>query len=123
MVALVSVFHIINSISMSVTARKKQYGFMRAVGMDESQITKMIASEAFIYALTGCIVGCVIGLPLSRILYEILISNHFKYAIWNIPITQISIIILFVILSAAIAVYSAAKKLKKYSITDIINEV
>ena len=59
---------------MSVSAKIKQYGAMRAVGMDKRQITKMIASEAFTYAVVGCIVGCSIGLLISKFLYDILIT-------------------------------------------------
>lgn len=122
MVALVSVFHIINSISMSVSARMKQYGFMRAVGMDETQVTQMIASEALTYALGGCIFGCVIGLPISRMLYKILILDHFPYAFWDFPITQMIVIFVFVFLSAAMAVYFPSKRLNRAAVTDIINE-
>ena len=43
-ITLVTVLNIINSISMSVSAGMKQYGAMRAVGMDEGQITKMMAA-------------------------------------------------------------------------------
>lgn len=39
-IALVSVLNIVNSISMSVSARMKQYGAMRAVGMEKRQVTK-----------------------------------------------------------------------------------
>lgn len=45
-IALVSILNIMNSISLSVSARMKQYGAMRAVGMDSRQITKMISAEA-----------------------------------------------------------------------------
>lgn len=123
MVALVSMFQIINNISMSVSVRMKQYGFMRAIGMDGSQVTKLIATEAFIYALLGCVVGCVIGLPISKMLYKILILDHFPYAIWSVPVAQLAMIILFVILSAAIAIYSPIKKIKTSAITDIIHEM
>ena len=57
-IALVTVLNIVNSISMSVSARIKQYGAMRAVGMDERQVTKMIAAEAFTYTFWGCAAGC-----------------------------------------------------------------
>ena len=50
-ITLVTVLNIMNSISMSVSAKIKQYGAMRAVGMDKRQITKMIASEAFTLSL------------------------------------------------------------------------
>lgn len=80
-IALVAVLNIVNCISMSVTARIRQYGAMRAVDMDEQQITRMIAAQAFTYALTGCVSGCAVGLPLSRLLYGFLILKHFPYAV------------------------------------------
>ncbi|MEG1012218.1 MAG: ABC transporter permease, partial [Ruthenibacterium sp.] len=49
-ITLVTVLNIMNSISMSAAAKTKQYGAMRAVGMDEHQLTKMIAAEAGTYA-------------------------------------------------------------------------
>lgn len=60
-ITLVSVLNIMNSISMSISAKIKQYGVMRAIGMNEHQITKMIAAEAFTYSISGCIVGVVVG--------------------------------------------------------------
>lgn len=50
-ISLITVLNIMNSISMSVSARIKQYGAMRAVGMESRQITKMIAAEAVTYSL------------------------------------------------------------------------
>lgn len=64
-IAMITLFNIINSISMSVTARIKQYGAMRAVGMDGEQLTRMIAAEAFTYAVSGLIVGSGIGIVLA----------------------------------------------------------
>ena len=52
-ITLVTVMNIMNSISMSVSARIKQYGSMRAVGMDGRQLSKMILAEAFTYAFWG----------------------------------------------------------------------
>ena len=55
--------------------------YKRQVGMDERQMTKMIACEAFTYAVLGCVVGCAIGLPLSKSLYDFLIAWHFPSAV------------------------------------------
>jgi|GEM_PF-6075564 len=41
-IALVTVLNIVNSISMSVSARMKQYGAMRAVGMGKRQSASAI---------------------------------------------------------------------------------
>lgn len=122
-IMLVTVLSIVNSISMSVSARIKQYGAMRAVGMDEHQITKMIAAEAFTYALSGCIVGCAVGLLLSKLLYDILIAAHFSYAIWSLPVTPLLIILLFVLLAAIAAIYAPAKRMRNMAVTETINEL
>lgn len=122
-ITLVTVLNIMNSISMSVSAKMKQYGAMRAVGMNEHQITKMIAVEAFIYALSGCIVGCAVGLSLSKLLYDILITNHWSYAIWSLPVTSLMIILLFVFAAAVAAVYAPSKRLRSISVAETINEL
>lgn len=122
-IALVTVLNIMNSISMSVSARIKQYGAMRAVGMDEHQLTKMIAAEAFTYALSGCVVGCVFGLLLSKLLYDNLITTHFSYATWSVPVIPLIIIILFVFVAAIAAVYVPSKRIGNISVTETINEL
>lgn len=122
-ITLVAALNMINSISMSVSARIRQYGAMRAVGMDERQITKMIAAEAFTYAVTGCITGCVIGLLISKGLYDILIASHFSYAVWNVPVIPLLGILLFILADVILAVHAPAKRMRNMEITDIINEL
>lgn len=122
-IALVTVLNIINSISMSVSARIKQYGAMRAVGMDEHQISKMIVAEAFTYAAIGCFVGCVIGLLLSRFLYNILIADHFSYAIWSVPVVPLTIVLIFVLATIMTATYAPIKRIRSISVTETINEL
>ncbi len=122
-ITLVTVLNIMNSISMSVSAKIKQYGAMRAVGMDERQITKMIAVEAFTYALSGCAVGCAVGLLVSKLLYDNLITPHFNYATWSLPVIPIMIILLFVFVAAIAAVYAPSKRIRNISVTETINEL
>lgn len=91
-IALIAVLNIINSVSMSVSSRFKQYGAMRAVGMDHRQISKMIVAEALTYAVFGCLVGCVIGMAIHRMVNAILIESHFLYVSWYLPIVPLMII-------------------------------
>ena len=111
------------SISVSVSARIKQYGAMRAVGMSEKQLEKMIVSEALTYAASGCAVGIIVGLLISRWLYGFLISSHFGYATWHLPITDLTVIAVFFALSVIAGVYAPVKRLRNMSITETINEL
>lgn len=121
-IALISVFNIINSISMSVSARIRQYGAMRAVGMDTKQISRMISAEAATYAVSGYFVGCMIGLPLHMFLFEKMITNYFGDS-WSFPIGALAVILVIMFLSSAAAVYKPAKRIKNMAVTDTINEL
>ena len=122
-IASVTVLNIVNSISMSVSVRMKQYGAMRAVGMDGRQMTRMIAAETAAYAVLGCAVGCLIGLPLSKLLHGFLIAGHFPYAVWDFPTGSLAVILLFVSLAAAAAIHAPAKRIRNMSIKEAINEL
>ncbi len=118
-IALITVFNIMNSISMSVSARIRQYGAMRAVGMDAKQITRMIAAEAGTYAFFGCAVGCAIGMMLHKLIFELLITSYFGDG-WQIPLIPTGVILLLAALSCAAAVYAPSKRIKNMAITDTI---
>ena len=121
-IAMITLFNIINSISMSVTARIKQYGAMRAVGMDGSQLARMITAESLTYAISGLVVGCVAGLLLSRYLHIMLLTRYFGTA-WSLPVPLLCIIVLFDFAAAFLAAYAPSKRIRNMAITEIINEL
>lgn len=121
-IAMITLFNIVNSISMSVIARIKQYGAMRAVGMDGKQLTRMIIAEAFTYGFFGLVVGCGAGIVLSRFLYIKLLTRYFGTH-WSLPVTLIAIIVVFDIVSVVTAAYAPAKRIRNMAITDTINDL
>ncbi|MCM1135734.1 MAG: ABC transporter permease [Clostridium sp.] len=121
-ISFITVLNIMNSISMSVSARVKQYGAMRAVGMANRQVAKMIAAEAAAYAVCGSIAGLIFGLLLHCLIYEKLIVTHFG-GVWKIPFLPIVIILLLVSASCVLAVYAPAKRMSNMEITETINEL
>ena len=120
-IALIAVFNVVNSISMSVSAKTKQYGTMRAVGMSGRQITKMIAVETGTYVLCGCAAGFILGLPLNRLVFEGFITAHFGDP-WQFPILAAAVVILLVAVSSIAAVYAPAKRIVNMAVTDTIND-
>lgn len=121
-ISLITVLNIMNSISMSVSAKIKQYGAMRAIGMESRQVTKMIAAEASTYAVCGMIVGDIFGLLFHRLFYAKAIITHFG-GVWKIPFAPLVIILLMVFLSCIMAVYAPSKRIRNMVITDTINEL
>lgn len=122
-IMLVTILNIVNSISMSVSTRTRQYGAMRSVGMSGHQIVKMIAAEATTYAVCGCVVGSAVGLLANQFFYKKLITDHFPYSVWCLPMTSLLVIVVFAIVAAGISVYGPAKRIKNISVTETINEL
>ncbi len=121
-IALITVFNIMNNISMSVSARMKQYGAMRAVGMSVNQMTKMIAAEAVTYAVSGLVIGYIAGLCLHRLIMEKLVFAHFGGS-WRVPFEPLFMITAIIALSCVAAVYTPARRIREMAITETINEL
>lgn len=120
LIALITLFNIINSIAMSVAAKMKQYGAFRAIGLSNRQLAKMIVAEASTYAITGTICGSVLGIVCNKILFSKLITYKWGDA-WSVPLVQLGIIIVVVAIAVILAVRNPIKKLEKTSIVDIIS--
>ncbi len=119
LIALISVFSIINSISMSVSARMKQYGAMRSVGMSAGQLTKMICAETVTYTLCGLLCGLAAGLPIHKRFYESFVTAYFGES-WEPPILAAIVIVTFIISASAAAVYVPSRRIKNMSVVEVI---
>jgi putative efflux ABC transporter, permease protein len=120
LIAMITLFNIINSIAMSVAAKMKQYGAFRAIGLSNRQLAKMIVAEASTYAVTGTICGSILGIVCNKILFSKLVTYQWG-DVWNIPFAELGIIIIVVVIAVILAVRTPIKKLKKASIVDTIS--
>lgn len=119
-IAFITVFNIINNISLSVTARVKQYGAFRAIGLSMKQLTKMIIAEALTYTISGAVTGTILGLIFHKLLFGMMISYRWGDP-WVIPWTELGIIVLIMLFSIIFAVYRPVKRLQKMSIVENIS--
>ena len=118
----ISLLNITNSISMSVSARMKQYGILRAIGMDDAQLKRMISAEAGTYAVSGLVVGIALGLVLNRKLYILLITHYFGAA-WQVPWGCLAVIVVVVLAAVVLAVYTPVRRILMQPITATISEL
>lgn len=120
LIAMITVFNIMNSVGMSVTARIREYGAFRAIGLSHRQLVKMVAAEACAYALSGCVMGCALGIPLHYLLFQILITSHWGQA-WVAPFHQMLIIVALVCFATALSLHGPMKRIRGLSIVETIN--
>lgn len=120
-IALIASFNIINSIAMSVAARRKQYGVFRAIGLSTGQLKKMITAEAVTYAAAGGMFGCAAGLAINRYLYQKLVSFRWGEP-WRLPLWELILILAVVALSLYFAVRGPIRRIRKLSIVESIGD-
>lgn len=121
-IGCISLLNIVNSISMSVSARMKQYGILRAIGMDDAQLRRMVSAEAGTYAVSGLVVGIALGLALNRKLYILLITHYFGAA-WQMPWGCLAVIVVVVLAAVVLAVYNPVRRILMQPITATISEL
>lgn len=119
-VALIAAFNIINSIGMSVSARMRQYGAMRAIGTSVRQLKIMIVSETAAYLLSGLAAGTVFGVPLHWFLYSQAITSRWGDA-WRIPVPEFCVIGAVMIVSAAAAAAAPMRWIDRMSVAETIS--
>ena len=118
-VALITAFHIINSVGMSVSARMRQYGAMRAIGSSIRQLRAMIAAETLAYLVGGLAEGLFLGLPLHYYLYCQVITSRWGDA-WRVPVMECVVIAAVMILSAGAAMAGQVRRIREMSVVETI---
>jgi len=107
-ITLISSINIINTISTNIILRTKEIAMIKAVGMTQSGIKRMVALESLFYGIYAAIFGGIIGTGLSYILFNILMNiREFQ---WIIPWKNI---ITACMGAAIIALLSGAYPLKR----------
>lgn len=119
-VALIGFFNIINSISMSVSARMKEYGAMRAIGMSVRQLIRMVAGETATYTVFGVVSGCAVGLPLNKLLFESLVTSRWGDE-WSIPEWELLTIVVVMLGAVCLAVAGPSGQIRKMTVVDTIS--
>lgn len=116
LILLITLFHIVNSMNISVAARAKNYGMMRAVGTSVRQIRRMVVAEAVTYSLLGCLSGGALGVLLHWFLSNQLLSQS-----WEFPLSLVLSIIALVLIITVLSVISPVRKISRLDITEVIN--
>ena len=117
-IALIGVTNIFNTITTSISLRRREFATLKSVGMTSKEFNRMIFLESFFYCTKSLIIGIPIGIGLSCLFY-IALTNRIgiKYTLPYKGII-ISIIIVFILIFTLMK-YSV-NKLKSNNIIETI---
>ncbi|WP_257160656.1 ABC transporter permease [Corynebacterium cystitidis] len=72
---IIAFLGIINTLALSITERRREFGMLRAVGMQRGQIRRMITVEPVVIAVIGAVSGVVVGGALGAALTHMLADD------------------------------------------------
>lgn len=118
-IAVIGILNMINTMITSIISRRKEFGMLRAVGMTNEQLKKMIRIEGMYYGLISAVLSSIIGSFAAYGLYN-LMKKEATYMIWKFPILQILSIFVGVIIISIISTQSGLKRVVKNSVVESI---
>lgn len=121
-IALIAAFSIINTINTNLILRKKEFGTLRAIGLTNEQLKKMIILEGILYGVVSAFWGTLIGSVLARLLYPIM-QEEMGYLTWSIPWIPILIAGVSCVALGIIATLSPIRRISKMNIVDSIRTI
>lgn len=114
---LVSIFGVVNTLSLTIFERTREIGMLRAIGTSRSQVRRMIRYESIITALLGATVGAVIGLALGIAAVSALEDEGLELAISaSLPIT----VLIAAILIGVIAAIGPARRASRVNVIEAV---
>ncbi|NGP59098.1 FtsX-like permease family protein [Paenibacillus thiaminolyticus] len=120
LISLISIANIFNTISTSISLRKREFAMLKSVGITPTGFNKMMNYESIFYGIKSLCYGLPSSLVVMYLIYRAM-TNKFNYGLvfpWMSVMYVIAAV--FVIVSSAM-LYSSAK-VKKENIIDAIKQ-
>ncbi|MBS4177979.1 ABC transporter permease [Lederbergia citrea] len=120
LITAISIANIFNTISTSISLRKREFAMLKSVGMTPKGFNKMINYESIFYGIKSLLYGLPISIIIMYLIHRALM-NSFSYG-FALPWMSILYVIaaVFIIVSSAM-LYSSAK-VKKENIIDALKQ-
>lgn len=111
LISLVCVCNIFNTVSTNIALRRRDFGMLRSIGMEERQIRRMLFVECFSYGRTALLIGIPLGLLCGWGLLGI--SYNVEEVSYTLPLAELCVAVgtIFLVIFASMAY--ALSKLKK----------
>jgi len=110
---VIAVLGIINTLSLSIMERTHEFGMLRAVGMQQGQIRRMITLESVLIAVLGAGAGVASGVWLGWCLVRTQDGQGIER--WAIPWEQLAVVLVAAVLVGVIAALWPARRAARTS--------
>ncbi|MEW9097350.1 MAG: FtsX-like permease family protein [Clostridiaceae bacterium] len=119
-VSLISSVNIVNTLTTNIILRKREFGTLKAIGLTQKGLKKMIILEGFLYGIVGTIYGSIIGSTLSYAMFGGMSSVR-EFG-WRIPWSAIGIAGIAALIIGYISVLAPLRRIEKENVIEAIRE-
>jgi putative ABC transport system permease protein len=114
---IVSLFGIVNTLTLSIYERTRELGLLRAIGMSRRQVRRVVRYESVITALIGAVVGSVLGVLLAALASRPLASEGF---VLKLPVATLLVLLVLAALAGVLAAILPARRASQLEVLDAL---
>jgi putative ABC transport system permease protein len=119
-VSLIGSVNIINTLTTNIILRKREFAALKAIGLTQRGLKKMITYEGLLYGIIGSIYGSIIGCITAFLLYQGL--GGIREFPWRIPWGAMAIAGVSAIVIGYLSVLAPLSRIKKENLIEAIRE-
>ncbi|WP_026907416.1 FtsX-like permease family protein [Paucisalibacillus globulus] len=120
LISLISIANIFNTISTSISLRKREFAMLRSVGMTPKGFNKMINYESIFYGVKALAYGLPISVLIMLGIHQSM-SYTFEYG-FRLPWLSILLVIVMIFLIVGSAMLYSISKIKKENIIESLKQ-
>ncbi len=111
LITLICVCNVFNTISTNVALRRRDFGMLRSVGMENMRLKQMTVLECLRYGITATVFGLPLGIAANYGIYTLTISLTNRP--YEIPLNSITLVIGCIFLTVFVSSMYALSKIKR----------
>lgn len=120
-IGLIGFMNLANTMVISVTARKREYGIMQAVGMTDNQLNRILTMQGMIFTAGTLAVSLGIGIPAGYAVFRYCRAHSFfGMNIYHFPTAEVVIMAAVLVILQLCLSYILSRNIKKESPVDRI---
>src|SRR5690606_13765846 len=120
LITAISIANILNTISTSISLRKREFAMLKSMGMTPKGFNKMINYESIFYGIKSLIYGLPLSIVCMLLIYKAL-GNSFSYS-FTLPWLSILYVVVAVFLIVGTSMLYSSAKVKKENIIDALKQ-
>ncbi|MCJ7841563.1 ABC transporter permease [Lederbergia sp. NSJ-179] len=120
LITAISIANILNTISTSISLRKREFAMLKSMGMTPKGFNKMVNYESIFYGIKALLYGLPISVALMFLMHRAL-ENSFSFA-FALPWLSLLYVVVAVFLIVGISMLYSSAKVKKENIVDALKQ-